>query len=102
MGWDAVHVSEVDPRMKDSEILDWATREKRVCATRDSDFHAILAARQATKPSVIRIRIEEITAQTTVDILIQVWSRFEGLLDSGAVVTVTPARIRARSLPLPG
>jgi predicted nuclease of predicted toxin-antitoxin system len=29
-GWDAVHVSESDPRLSDREILEWAVREQRV------------------------------------------------------------------------
>ena len=99
-GWDAVHVSETDPRLSDREILAWAVREQRVCVTRDADFHALLASTNATAPSVIRIRIEELTFSDVAEILYRVEGRFAPALDGGAAVSVTPERMRVRRLPL--
>src|SRR5215469_2544823 len=88
-GWDAAHVSDVDPSLSDAAILEWATREGRVCVTRDSDFHAILAGSKLTKPSVVRLRIEDLSATETVDLLESVCDLLVEALESGAAVTVT-------------
>ena len=98
-GWDAVHVSESDPRLSDHEILAWAAREQRVCVTRDADFHGLLAATNAAAPSVIRIRIEEITFSQLAEILRRVEDRFAEALAGGAAVSVTRERMRLRRLP---
>jgi predicted nuclease of predicted toxin-antitoxin system len=38
-GWDAIHVAEVGlDRVEDSEILEFARRDDRVCVTLDHDF----------------------------------------------------------------
>jgi predicted nuclease of predicted toxin-antitoxin system len=95
-----VHVSESDPRLSDREILEWAVREQRVCVTRDADFHALLASTNATSPSVIRIRIEELTFSQLAEILHHVADRFATALEAGAAVSVTPGRMRVRRLPL--
>ena len=101
MGWDAVHVGDVNlARASDQQIIEWALRQERVCVTRDADFHRLLAVSRASKPSVVRIRLEELTFHETAEILIQVWDRFQDDLDRGAVVTVTPRKFRARRLPL--
>ncbi len=101
-GWDVVHVSESDPRLSDREILAWAAREQRVCVTRDADFHALLASTNATAPSVIRIRIEELTFSELAEILHRVEDRFAEALESGAAVSVTKERMRIRRLPFAG
>ena len=44
MGWDLLHVADIGmSRALDSEILEFARLEKRVCVTLDADFHALLA-----------------------------------------------------------
>lgn len=89
-------------RAKDSDIIDWALREDRVCVTRDADFHALLADRQAVKPSVIRIRIEDLDALETADLIRLVLNRFSDELLNGAAITVTSSNIRCRRLPIGG
>jgi predicted nuclease of predicted toxin-antitoxin system len=67
--------------------------------TRDADFHALLASTNAATPSVIRIRIEELTFSELAEILHRVQDRFGSVLESGAAVSVTPGRMRVRRLP---
>lgn len=95
-----MHVSDSDPRLSDREILAWAAREHRVCVTRDADFHALPAATNATGPSVIRIRTEELTFSRLAEILHRVEDRFGEALERAAAVSVTPERVRVRRLPL--
>jgi predicted nuclease of predicted toxin-antitoxin system len=58
------------------EIIRWAAQENRICITRDADIHALLATSRAAGPSVIRIRIETLTAQDTVDLIEIACKRF--------------------------
>ena len=58
-GWDAVHVMEVGlANAEDTEILEFAGQNRRVCITFDHDFHAHLALARANGPSVMLIRVE--------------------------------------------
>ncbi len=58
-GIDALHVGDIGmARAVDTEIIAAAKREDRVVVTLDADFHTLLALSAASKPSVIRIRIE--------------------------------------------
>lgn len=84
----------------DDVILDAARQRNSVVVTLDADFHKILAATGATSPSVIRIRIERLKSDQLASILAQVVSAAGGELSAGAVVSVTPGRIRLRALPI--
>jgi predicted nuclease of predicted toxin-antitoxin system len=45
-GWDVVHVSEIGmSRASDTDIVQRARAELRVCVTLDADFHSLLASR---------------------------------------------------------
>jgi predicted nuclease of predicted toxin-antitoxin system len=41
-GYDALMVSDNDPRMEDSKILRWALWEKRIIVTTDQDFEEMI------------------------------------------------------------
>lgn len=84
----------------DAAILELAHRLQSVVVTLDADFHRLLAASRATAPSVIRIRIEGLNGDALASILAQVLIKAEPELAAGAVVSVTPNRIRVRSLPI--
>jgi predicted nuclease of predicted toxin-antitoxin system len=85
---------------EDAEILQRARDEARVVVTLDADFHALLVRSSASLPSVIRIRIEGLRAEALVDLLQDVFDRCQAELEQGALVTVQPASIRIRHLPL--
>lgn len=62
-GWDAVHAREIAMHeAADNEILDYAARESRVVITLDRDFPQILALTAATRPSVVLIRQQRLSA----------------------------------------
>ena len=100
-GIDAVHTGEIGyATAEDSDILIYARQEMRVIATLDSDFHALLARSNASSPSVIRIRIERMRAEACAALISRLITDWHEELDSGAMVTVQPGRVRIHNLPL--
>jgi predicted nuclease of predicted toxin-antitoxin system len=100
-GWDVTHVAEIGmSRAGDSEILERAKVEQRVCVTLDADFHALLATSRKRGPSVIRIRREGLKAGELATLLQSAWPDIEEALGVGAMVTVTDKSIRVRKLPI--
>lgn len=102
-GFDAVHTAEVGlPTASDEAILDWADAAGRVVVTLDADFHAILARRAATSPSVLRVRAEGLRAEALADLVADSIATCADDLDAGAAATVdeTGALPRVRRLPI--
>lgn len=99
--WDVLHVIDVGlSHARDEEILKFAQSEKRVVVTLDADFHALLAVRNASSPSVIRLRREGLRGADIADLLLSVWKRASLSLEGGAMVSVTDKAIRIRKLPI--
>ena len=102
-GWDVVHVGDIGlTRAEDTQILEHARAEKRICVTLDADFHALLATGEAKAPSVVRIRREGLNAKAIYDLLLNIWPRIEKSVERGALVTVTERSVRVRVLPISG
>jgi predicted nuclease of predicted toxin-antitoxin system len=87
-------------RAADDEILAEARQRDAVIVTLDADFHQLLATTRARSPSVVRIRIEGLKGDRLAAIIIQVLAGAQTELATGAVVSVTPGRIRVRGLPI--
>jgi predicted nuclease of predicted toxin-antitoxin system len=99
---DAVHWTSVGPiDATDREIMRWAATHDRVVFTHDLDFSAILASTQATGPSVLQIRTEDVLPSAMEAIVVRALDRFKTELREGAIVSVDPDRARVRVLPLP-
>lgn len=100
-GWDVVHTGEIGlAEAADAEILRRAAVEERVVVTLDADFHAQLALAQASRPSVIRVRIEGLRAREFTGLLQSVIGQCQPELAAGAVVSVQAHQIRIRRLPI--
>ena len=100
-GWDVVHAADVGmSRATDAEILAFANSAGRTCVTLDADFHAILATRAMSSPSVVRLRLEGMNGKAVADLLLRIWPRVSTDLVAGAMVTVNEQSIRVRRLPL--
>ena len=100
-GIDALHTGEIGlATADDSTLIRFAHQQERVVVTLDSDFHALLALSEANKPSVIRIRIEGLRAESLVSLLQTLLAERSDELDRGALVTVQPKRVRIRYLPI--
>ena len=100
-GWDSVHWPEIgQPDATDSELMEWAREHGRVVLTHDLDFGAMLAATQATSPSVAQIRTQDVRPESLAPLLILVLRRYENELTEGALLIADRSRSRVRILPL--
>ncbi len=101
-GHDALHVRTIElQRAEDAVIFDKAAGEDRIVVSADTDFGALLAARNAQKPSVIQFRgpgsrKPDALART---ILLNL-PQLTDALDRGSIVTFEPSRVRVRALPI--
>ena len=75
-------------------------RKKKFLWHHDLDFGALLAAGGAEGPSVIQIRTQDITPEAIGKLVTDSIQQFMEELVSGALISVTPRRSRARILPL--
>jgi predicted nuclease of predicted toxin-antitoxin system len=78
----------------------WAREQGRVVLTHDLDFGAMLAATQATSPSVAQIRTQDVRPESLAPLLILVLRRYENELEEGALLIADRSRSRVRILPL--
>lgn len=102
-GFFAEHVGDLGMHAAaDEAILDLARSRNAVIVTLDADFHRILSIQKSTTPSVIRVRIEGLKGDRLADLLVQVVQSIGNELNSGAVASIEPTRIRMRRLPLGG
>lgn len=84
----------------DQEIMHWARDEGRVVLTHDLDFGAMLAATQATSPSVAQIRAQDVRPESLALLLTMVLRQYKKELSEGALLVADHARLRVRILPL--
>lgn len=101
-GHDAAHVVEVGlGNTDDPVIMDAAADDARIIVTADADFGALLAARGTWSPSVVMLRSSDhLTPDEQVRLVAVVLTRVGDDLEDGAIASVTPERIRLRSLPI--
>jgi predicted nuclease of predicted toxin-antitoxin system len=99
-GIEAIHwASAGDPRATDRTIMDWASANGYIVFTHDLDFGALLAATQASGPSVIQVRSQEVLPDQIEATVISVIKQFQTALEAGALITVDETRSRVRILP---
>ena len=87
----------------DEVIFDRAAVENRIIVSADADFGTLLAARAASKPSVILFRrglARDPVRQAS--ILLANLPTLAESLENGSVVVIEGARLRVRALPIDG
>jgi predicted nuclease of predicted toxin-antitoxin system len=96
-GHDVTCVRDVDRKMSDSEILNWAVREKRIIITTDSDFEQMIWVQERVHCGVLRL--ENLPRSERVSLFQDVLASYGQDLEAGAVVIATKQKIRIRRNP---
>lgn len=100
-GFDTVHWSSIGSiYAPDHEIMAWAWSNTYVVFTHDLDFSAILAATNASGPSVFQVRAQDVLPDTMGSLVVRTLQQFENHLIEGAIITLDSAKSRARVLPI--
>ena len=100
-GWEAQHWSFIGKaNAPDKKIFEYAKSNGYVIFTHDLDFGTILAATNTDFPSVIQIRIQDVTPEHLSGYIISAAHQFEKHLEAGALITIDEKKSRARILPL--
>lgn len=94
LGHDVACVGDVNARMTDSEILDWAVREKRIIITTDSDFEQMIWLQG--RPHYGVLRLENLPRRERLDLLQEVLMNHSEVLEAEAIVIATQKKIRIR------
>lgn len=100
-GWEAVHWSNVgDPAAQDRQLMQWAANNGFIVFTHDLDFGAMLAATNATSPSVIQTRSQDILPERLGTLIVKLIRQYTKELEEGALIVVSENKTRVRILPL--
>lgn len=100
-GFNAVPVSEIGmDRAEDTDILQLARSDSRVCVTLDHDFHAHLATSVHGRPSVVLLRIQGLDAIGQAALIRSGYLQCEAALIEGAAISADGESVRIRRLPL--
>jgi len=99
-GFEALHWSSVgDPSASDAAIMEWARHRGYVVFTHDLDFSALLAATNATAPSVLQVRTQDVLPDAIGADVVRVLRTHAVALEHGAIVSVDKLTARVRALP---
>lgn len=100
-GFEAVHWSAVgEARASDAVVMEWARRRGYVVFTHDLDFSALLALSEATGPSVIQVRTQDVLPDTIGSDVVNVLRSQATALEQGAIISLDQVRSRVRVLPI--
>ncbi len=94
---DVACVQDVDRKMSDSDILDWAVREQRIIITTDSDFEQMIWLQERLHYGVLRL--ENLPRSDRISLFEDVLANYAQTLESGAIVIATKQKIRIRRKP---
>jgi len=101
LGWKVIRVCDVlDASTRDSRILAYARRHRKVIITQDLDFGALLALGGHSKPSVITLRLEDPEPALVTSRVIAALSALGQELEEGVAVSIDEVAVRYRRLPI--
>src|SRR5262245_55409585 len=102
LGHDVVRVGPdyLRSRAPDAEIVAAAIADDRIIVTQDVDFSAIVALSNATRPSVVLLRLDTARIEVVNDLLARALPIVAEDLAAGALVTIEKHQVRIRKLPI--
>jgi predicted nuclease of predicted toxin-antitoxin system len=100
-GHDVQHLAEIGlPTAPDAVVLERARREGRIVLTADLDFSALMAASGGRSPSVIVLRLRDMSPANVNSHLGRVLTKEAAAIGAGAIVSIAERRARVRLLPI--
>jgi predicted nuclease of predicted toxin-antitoxin system len=100
-GFECLHWSKIGSGDADDQVIaEYCLVEDAIILTADLDFadlHALLGTR---KPSVIQLRASDKLPTSLGHSVAKVLSVARGELERGAIVTITPSKVRVSKLPV--
>lgn len=100
-GWEAVHWSSVgNPQALDDEIMFYAVENGYAVFTHDLDFGMLLALTKAEGPSVIQVRVQDVSPGYLGKLVLAALETYATLLEAGVLIIIDEHKMRARILPL--
>jgi predicted nuclease of predicted toxin-antitoxin system len=99
-GYESVHWSTLGPSdAPDSDIATFAAVDGAIILTNDLDFGKILADRNASKPSIILLRVADARPAAIAHLVLETLERCKDDLAEGAFIALEDRRTRLRKLP---
>lgn len=87
-------------RAKDVEIVAEAKRTGEVIITHDLDYGHLLAFSGESAPSVLILRLRDLSTDEIISRFDSVWSEIESPLMNGSIVSLSDKSLRMRNLPI--
>ncbi len=98
---EAVHWSSIGKSdAPDEQIMQFARENAYAVFTHDLDFGSLLALTQATSPSVLQVRTQDVLPQSIGKVVIPLLKKYRTQIEEGALLVFDETRARVRVLPL--
>jgi predicted nuclease of predicted toxin-antitoxin system len=94
LGHEVVYVSDIDPEMRDEDILEWAVMEQRIIMTTDNDFEQMIWQQRKRHCGVLRL--ENLPREARKLLLIDVLKLHSEDLLNGRIVIAMKNKFRIR------
>lgn len=88
------------PTATDSQIIDLAERLQSVIVTQDLDYSRLIAKSGQSFPSVLSLRVGNVSHEHVTELLLRLLPTIESELDQGAIISADDAGLRVRRLPI--
>lgn len=80
LGHDVQSVRDVNPKMADQDILDWAVRDERIVITMDKDFGELVYRSRRQHAGILLLRLEGARTPEKIAVINEIFSQYEWAL----------------------